>query len=88
MVEMAGSRNPEKTAWAKIAVAKAEGIEYVNLAMVAQDMGPINFKSGSVESCYRGSSESWANDDVLHSVSMLATKNATRALTVMGPKTI
>ena len=88
MVKVAGPRNPEKTAWVKIAVAKAKGIEDVYLAMVAQNMGPIYFKRGSVESCYRGSSESGANDDMLHSVRMLATKNATRALTVMGPKTI
>ena len=85
---MAGPRNPEKTAWVKIAVAKAKGIEDVYLAMVAQDMGPIYFKSGSVERRNWGSPESGAENNMLHRVGMPATEDAPRALTIMGPKTV
>ena len=51
-------------------------------------MGPINLKSGSVERRDRGSSEGGADQNMLHGVGMPATKNAFRALPILGPKTV
>ena len=68
VVKVAGPRNPEEPAWVEITVAKAKGRNNADIAMVAQQMGPIDLVGGSVESCNCCSSKSWANKNVVHSV--------------------
>jgi len=51
VVNMAGPRNPKEPAWVEIAVAKTKGRNNTDIAMVAQQMGPIDLMGGSVEGC-------------------------------------
>ena len=68
VVKVAGPRNPKEPAWVEIAVAKAKGRNNTDIAMVAQQVGPIDLMGGSVEGCNCCSSKSWANNNMVHCV--------------------